>query len=77
MRVCACSISPHVICSQEEELRLRREAMVSQQRHEAQMVRRRIEEDKHWMRQRQKDAVYSFVNKVSNNIALLTGSVII
>ncbi|KAK2183860.1 hypothetical protein NP493_294g03031 [Ridgeia piscesae] len=47
----------------DEEFRLRRDAMVSQQRHEAQMVRRRMEEDKHWIKKMQKDAVYGYVNR--------------
>ena len=57
---------------QEEEFRLRHESLIAQQRREAQMVRRRLEDEKQRIKQLQKEAVYSYFSKVGtyqmNNI---------
>ena len=47
-----------------DEFRLRQSALAKQQRHEAQLARRRIEEEKQRLKQRQKEAVINYVSQV-------------
>ena len=50
-------------CFQDEEFRSRHEAMLQQQRYEAAMVRRKLQDEKNRLKSIQKEAVQGFVSQ--------------